>query len=183
MTTDTLTHETLTERTATDSIRIERLMPGAIDEVWAYLVESDKRAKWFASGPLEQHAGGAITLTWRNSDLSDGMPNPNGAGPDGVDHVMHGTVVACEPPHRLTYNWAADGTGSETTFELTAEGDETRLVLTHVRLPTHKQLVNVSGGWHVHIGILSDLLAGRTPRLFWQEHARLGKVYAERFPD
>ena len=33
-------------------IRFERLLPGPIENVWAYLVESKKRGEWFASGPM-----------------------------------------------------------------------------------------------------------------------------------
>jgi hypothetical protein len=28
-------------------------------------------------------------------------------------------------------------------------------------------MVNVSSGWHTHLAILEDNLAGRTPRPFW----------------
>ena len=31
-----------------NSIRFERLLPGPIERVWAYLVEPDKRALWLA---------------------------------------------------------------------------------------------------------------------------------------
>jgi hypothetical protein len=35
----------------------------------------------------------------------------------------------------------------------------------------------------VHIGILMDLLSEHAPRSFWSEHARLERVYSERFAE
>ncbi|MEQ8750919.1 MAG: hypothetical protein RIC52_14200 [Amphiplicatus sp.] len=35
------------------SIRFERLLPGPIERVWAYLTEPEKRAEWFAGGVTE----------------------------------------------------------------------------------------------------------------------------------
>jgi uncharacterized protein YndB with AHSA1/START domain len=168
---------------APETVRVERILPGPIERVWSYLTDSDKRAKWFASGPMELRDGGAVTLSWRNADLSGGQTNPNGTcSPDGVDHVMHGVVTRCEPPHLLAFNWSADGSGSEATFELSRHGADTKLIVTHRRLAGRKQILSVSAGWHAHIGILIDLLSENTPRRFWPEHSRLEKVYDERFP-
>jgi uncharacterized protein YndB with AHSA1/START domain len=178
------TAEPCAERLAPETVRLERLLPGPIDRVWAYLTESDKRAKWLAGGPMELREGGAVTFTFRNSDLSGGQTNPNSiCSADGVDHVMNGVVTRCEPPRLLAFNWNADGTGSEATFELAPEGPATRLVVTHRRLANRGQLLSVSAGWHTHIGILIDLLSGNAPRRFWPEHTRMEKVYGERFPE
>ncbi|MBN8940871.1 MAG: SRPBCC family protein [Rhizobiales bacterium] len=164
------------------TLSLERSLPAPIDLVWAYLTESGKRAKWFAGGPMEPREGGAVTLTFRNGDLSGGETNPNGTRPPGgVDHVMQGVIIAYAPPLLLAFNWSSDGTGSEAAFELTSRGPETRLVVTHRRLDSHKQLLGVAAGWHTHIGILIDLLSERPPRRFWPEHARLLKVYEARF--
>ena len=40
------------------TLTLERLLPGSIDRVWAYLTDSDKRARWLASGPMELRPGG-----------------------------------------------------------------------------------------------------------------------------
>jgi uncharacterized protein YndB with AHSA1/START domain len=163
------------------TVRIERLLPGPVERVWTYLTDSGKRAKWFAAGPMELRERGAVTLTFRNAELSGGQKNPNSScSPDGDDHVMHGVITRCEPPHLLAFNWNADGSGSEAVFELSQEGPDTRLVVTHHRLADRRQLLSVSAGWHVHLGILLDLLQESPPRRFWPEHTRLEKVYAER---
>ncbi len=176
--------EPFVERTAPATIRVERLLPGPIERVWSYLVDSDKRAKWFAGGPMELRMGGAVELSFRNYDLSGGRNRANAVPPAGtVDHVMVGIVTQCEPPHLLAFNWSADGSGSEAIFELTQEGPDTRMIVTHRNLSSHKQLLGVSAGWHTHIGILIDLLSETPARAFWPEHVRLEGVYSERFPE
>ena len=53
--------------------------------------------------------------------------------PDGVDMVMHGVITLCDPPHVLAFNWNADKTGSQVTFELSRQGPDTKLIVTHQR--------------------------------------------------
>jgi uncharacterized protein YndB with AHSA1/START domain len=176
--------EPFATRPSPATVRIERILPGSVERIWTYLTDSEKRGKWFAAGPMELREGGAISLTFRNRDLSGGQTNPASAcSPDGVDHVMNGVITRCEPPHLLAFNWSADQTGSEATFELAQEGPDTKLVVTHRRLADRKQLLSVSAGWHTHIGILIDLLSEEAPRSFWPEHIRLEKVYGERFAE
>ena len=45
-------------RTAPDTVRIERLLPGPIERVWQYLTDPQLRAQWFAGGELEPRTGG-----------------------------------------------------------------------------------------------------------------------------
>ena len=39
------------------TIRFERLLPGPVERVWAYLVESTKRATWLAAGEFDLRVG------------------------------------------------------------------------------------------------------------------------------
>src|SRR5688572_9664528 len=100
------------------TIRLQRLLPGPIDRVWAYLTDSDLRAQWFADGPMELKAGGAVKLTWRNDELSSGKGDDR---PDGMppEHSMDASITACEPPHLLAMSW---GVASNVTFELEKQG-------------------------------------------------------------
>lgn len=52
------------------TLRIQRLLPGPIERVWAYLTESDKRATWLAAGAMTLENGAPLELEFRNSDLS-----------------------------------------------------------------------------------------------------------------
>ena len=161
------------------TVRLERLLPGPVERVWAYLTESEKRATWLAGGPMELKAGGHVELHFRHSELS-GEPTPERyKAHDG--HRMTGRVLRCDPPRVLSYSWGeGEGRNSEVTFELGPEGDRVRLVVTHRRLPNRKEMVSVAGGWHAHLGILEDQLNGAEPRGFWSTHAGLEAEYEKR---
>lgn len=163
-----------------DTVRFERLLPGPIERVWAYITESDKRATWLASGPIELRLGGTVDLTWHHAELSaEKEAPPEYKQYDG--YRMQGRVTSCEPPRRLSFTWPDDtGHESEVCFELTARGNDVLLVLEHRRIGTHKMLLGDSAGWHAHIGILTDQLNGVEPRPFWTTHERLLAEYVRR---
>lgn len=164
-----------------DTVRLERLLPGPIERVWAYLTEPEKRAKWFAGGTMEPRVGGRMELRFNHGDLSAEKRAPE-EYQKYQGHSFECRVTAYDPPRRLGYTWGdEDGKSSEVIFELTARGSNVLLVLTHRRLPDRKEMKDVSGGWHTHLGILEDVLNGREPRGFWSTHARVEAEYARRF--
>lgn len=170
--------------TAPDTIRIERSLPGPIERVWGYLTDSDKRATWLASGAMDLRIGGLVELRFLNSGLSapDDLPPPKYASHAGETR-MAGRITGCDPPRLLSYTWGGESGGaSEVSFELTPRGDKVQLVLTHRRLATRGDMLSVAAGWHTHLGILVDTLAGRTPASFWTMHTRLEAEYGQRIP-
>ena len=72
------------------TLRIQRLLPGPIDRVWTYLVQSDLRRQWLASGAMDLRVGAPFQLTWRNGELSD----PPGERPEGFgeEHSLDSTI-------------------------------------------------------------------------------------------
>ena len=166
------------------TIRFERLLPGPIERVWAYLTESDKKGKWLAAGDVEPRVGGKVDLYFDNANLSeekDPIPDKYKEMEEGA--YYSGRVTRYEPPHLLSYTWAEEsGEESEVTFELTPkEEDKVLLVLTHRRLGDDRDmLVGVAAGWHTHLGILIDLLDGRSPKPFWAVHTKKEKEYEGR---
>ena len=52
------------------TIRFERLLPGPIERVWAFLTESDKRGKWLAWGEMEPEVGSDFELHFHHAELS-----------------------------------------------------------------------------------------------------------------
>ena len=139
------------------TVRFERILPATPDRVWEYIVDSDKRAKWLASGVMEQQPNSKVMLVFRNTEL------PSVKEPAPEKHRQKegsgftATVLECNKPHLLRMTW---GVASEVTFELSPQGKETRLVLTHRKLPGRTDKINVSGGWHTHLAILQEVLAG-----------------------
>ena len=165
------------------TVRLERTLPGPIERVWAYLTESEKRGKWFASGPMELRPGGNLTFHFENSKLANDPEPPPEKYKDCEGMTSTGRVIRCEPPHLLTFTWGEEqGDESEVTFELTERGGEVLMVLTHRRLRNRQEMVSVSGGWHVHVGILSDVLNGREPKPFWSRLEKLEAEYDKRLP-
>jgi uncharacterized protein YndB with AHSA1/START domain len=167
---------------APGEVRIERWLPGPMERIWAYLAESEKRGLWLAPGEMELREGGRVEHRFRHADLSHETKPPAKYGAYENGHVMHGTVLACEPPRLLSYTWGDGEEDSEVTFELfPLEDGEVKLVVTQRRLRSRDGMANVAAGWHAHLGILLDRLAGREPRGFWSTHGRLEAEYTKRF--
>lgn len=166
-------------RVAEDSIRFERLLPGPIERVWAYLIESDKRAQWLAPGTMEARPGASFALSFHNTKLTpDRTPPAERFRHYDGSFTTHHQVLRCEPPHVLCWTWGGGNeVPSEVTFELSEVGDHVRLVVTHRRLADDDTMVNVAGGWHTHLTILADVLGGHTPAPFWPTFERLEEEY------
>lgn len=170
-------------RTAPDTVRIERLLPGPIDRVWQYLTDPELRAQWFAGGEMEPRAGGRLDLQFHNSTLTenDDPPPPKYASlADG--HSMQCLVTEFDPPHVLAFNFGSGEAPSHVRIELTKQGEQVRLVLVHSRLATRDGMLSVSAGWHAHLNILRARMSGHTPEGLWRTHTRLEAEYAQRLP-
>ena len=166
-------------------IRFQRLLPGPIETVWAYLTDARKRGEWLASGPMEPRVGGKISLRFKHSELS-----PNKAPPpetyrkmEEEGHRAEDTVTVFEPPHRLAFTWGGSGGGSsEVMFELAPKDGRVLLTLTHRKLATDAERNGTAGGWHCHLTILAEKLESRTPPAFWDIFRRIDAEYAKGIP-
>lgn len=169
------------ELTQTGEIRLVRLLPGPIERVWGYLTDPEKRGRWFAGGPMELRAGGKLRLFFRHANIAphETPPADYQKWHDPGEH-MDGTVLRCEPPRLLSYTF---GEKCDVTFELTAQGDQVLLVLTHrCRGDAVADAADYAGGWHTHCAILLALLEERTLPPFWSTHLRLDTDYKRRLP-
>ncbi len=166
------------------TIRFERLLPGPIERVWAYLTESDKRAKWLAAGEMQPQVGGSADFKFYHSSLSKKTaPPPEKFKNFEEGQVTQHTVTRFEPPRLLSLSWGSGKDGpSEVTFELVPEGDKVRLVLTHRRLRDRVAMLAVGPGWHSHLAVLVDHLEGREPDAFWSTFTKAEAEYQKRIP-
>jgi uncharacterized protein YndB with AHSA1/START domain len=159
------------------TLTIERLLPGPIERVFAYLTQSDLRRQWLAAGEMEMRVGAQVELVWRNGELSD-SPGPRPAGfPE--EHKMECRVTELEPPRRLAITWGSTG---GVTFTLEEQGAEVLLTLVHRRLPDRATMLNVSAGWHMHLDTLVARVSGRAPASFWDGWSRLKTEHDRRLP-
>ena len=158
------------------TVRIERILPGPIERVWAYLTEADKRATWFAGGVFDLREGGKADLRFDHSLLSAEATPPEFKMKRAE---WTETITRCEPPRLLAYTFHHGGPESEVTFELETRGKGVLLVLTHRRIAERKIKIGLASGWDAHLVILEDRLNGVEPRGFWSTHAELKKQYEE----
>ena len=165
-----------------NTVRFERLLPGPIERVWRYLTESDKRAQWLCAGDVEAQVDGHVDMHFHNVRLStdDDIPRPDKYSDKPEKMSFMGTVTRCERPHVLAHTWEFDDESSEVCYELEEQGDQVRLVLTHRRLESSDSVLGVSCGWHTHLDILEDVLAGRALRPFYRMHLQYDREYADR---
>lgn len=171
------------EKIDDSTVRFERLLPGPIERVWAYLVENDKRAKWLCGGATVLKEGGRVEMNFHNASLSTQTdiepPEKYCDMPERVSFCGH--VTRCEPPRLLAHTWEFEDDHSEVCYELEERGDKVLLVLTHRRLASAEEILSVCGGWHTHLGILINILQGEEPAPFWKTHTPLEADYKERF--
>jgi uncharacterized protein YndB with AHSA1/START domain len=159
------------------TLKMQRLLPGPIERIWAYLTESDKRRKWLAAGKMELKVGAPFELVWRNDELTD----PPGERPAGFgdEHRMQSRITELDPPRKLCFAWKDSG---DVSIELEAKGNEVLLTLIHRRLPNRSTMLGVSTGWHVHLDLLVARARGEEPPPFWDGFAKLRKEYDRRLP-
>jgi uncharacterized protein YndB with AHSA1/START domain len=159
------------------TLKIQRLLPGPIERVWAYLTESDLRRQWLAAGAMETKVGAPFELVWRNDELTD----PPGLRPPGFseEHRMQSRIIELDAPRKLVFSW---GNGGETSFELEPKGERVLLTLIHRRISDRANMLLVGAGWHMHLDILVARMTGETPEPFWDGWSRLRQDYDRRIP-
>jgi len=159
------------------TLKIQRLLPGPIERVWAYLTESDMRRKWLAAGQMEMKVGSLFEFVWRNDELSD----PPGKRPEGFgeEHRMQSRITELDPPRKISFTWSESG---DVSIELETKGKEVLLTLIHRRLPNRNYMLRVSAGWHMHLDVLVARANDTEPPLFWDGWARLHEEYDHWLP-
>ncbi|MGO1073184.1 SRPBCC domain-containing protein [Lysobacter sp. CA199] len=129
---------------------------------------------WNPRPPLRTEAGACGGISTR--PLASACSKRRAA-----DRRNHGRITAIDPPYLFSYTWSEDHDApSEVSFELSAQGAQVRLVVTHRRLAGRDEIISVCGGWHTHLGILIARLSGQTPDGFWRTHTRLEAEYEQR---
>jgi uncharacterized protein YndB with AHSA1/START domain len=153
---------TITVEGETRTLRFERLLRFAREEVWAALTEPARLADWLAKATVDPGPDGSVTLDF------------------GEGGKKIGRITAWEPPSVLAYEWNYIGEEpSHVRFELevTGDGSATRLTLEHTRLAADIS-TSYGAGWHAHLDQLEGHLAGDVPD--WSElFAELQPQYAE----
>jgi uncharacterized protein YndB with AHSA1/START domain len=159
------------------TVKLERLLPGPIERVWAYLTESDLRRQWLAAGEMPMKVDAPFEMVWRNDELTD----PPGKRPEGFaeEQRMQSRITAIDPPRRLAISWGDIG---DVSFDLQPKGNDVLLTVIHRRLPDRAAILMFGAGWHMHLDILVARATGNEPEPFWDGWLRLRAEYDRRMP-
>jgi len=157
------------------TLKIQRLLPGPVERVWAYLADGELRRKWLAAGKMEMKVGAPFELVWRNDELTD----PPSARPADFpeEQRMESRITELDEPRKLSIAWNNSG---DVTFELEPKGAGVLLTVTHRRLPDRSTMLKVSAGWHMHLEILVARAMGNEPTPFWEGWSQLHREYERR---
>jgi uncharacterized protein YndB with AHSA1/START domain len=101
-------------------LTFEEFFPHPAEAVWRALTDEAAISEWLmATTGFEPRVGARFRMRTRNLS-SDGW--------------VRAEVLELDPPRRMVWAWSVDAAVAPTTvtFELTPEGDGTRLTLTHV---------------------------------------------------
>ncbi len=123
---------------------VERTILASRQRVFQAWTDPLLMEKWFAPVPMqpvgiEAHVavGGSYRIGMRSED--------------GTIYYVSGRYIEIVPPQRLVFTWAwltdPPGVHSLVTVEFFEQGDSTRIVLTHERLPDAATRASHRHGW------------------------------------
>ncbi len=152
------TLDRLGEQLAKTPIVVERVFDASAEALWRAITEVDQIKQWWDIPGLEVFKAEAGFQTRFDTHYKD-------------RHFTHiWKVTEAVPAKRISYDWKYEGFpgNSNVTFELTPEGDKTRLKLTHRGLETflpeanpHLARGNFYAGWTGLMPLLADFLQKR----------------------
>lgn len=165
------------ERLGADAIRLERTFDAPAEKVWRYLTEADLRREWFMGG-TDARPDSEFELLVDHDNLSDDeVPYPESyAAFKGA--TWNEKVIRFDPPALLETTFQG-GKNGNVTYELFAEGDRTRLVVTHSGIQSGTGAQDFGSGWNSHMTVLQEKLAGRGVANFWALHAQSREAVAK----
>jgi len=110
---------------ANEPIITERLLNAPVEKVWSAITSKEEMDNWyFKIDSFKLEVGFTFQFT--------------GEGRKGETYIHHCEIKEVIPMKKLSYTWRYEGIpgNSLVEFELTPEGDRTKLKLTHTGLET-----------------------------------------------
>jgi len=137
------------------TLRFIRRLPHPATKVWRALTESAHLAAWFPT-TVEGDLTPGATLRYNFREMN--LP--------GFD----GTVLACDPPRLLEFNWGDE----RLRFELMPDGQDTVLSFS-ASFAEIGRAARDAAGWHTCLDVLAYDLAGEQPP--WPQDDRWRHVH------
>jgi uncharacterized protein YndB with AHSA1/START domain len=130
-------------------LALEELLPHPVEAVWRALTEAEAISGWLMQTTDFQPIVGA-RFRMQTQHLS-------------ASGWIDAEVLELDPPRRMSWSWSADGSPASTvTFVLAAEGDGTRLTLTHEGQIDPEAGQMVTAGWPDRLEQLAALVSEGT---------------------
>jgi uncharacterized protein YndB with AHSA1/START domain len=156
-------HGTYTTVDGAPAVRFERRLAHPPEAVWQMVTDPAELKRWFPCAvEVELRVGGPMRFTF------------------SPDFVIDGEVLELDEPRRFAFLWGED----LLRFELTPDGDHTRLTLLHVLTTEGEEsAAKTAAGWHECLDALESGepatgTGGPTPE--WR--ARYDEYVARSFP-
>lgn len=138
--------------------RFERHFKYSVNDVWSYLTENEKLAKWFSELIVDElREGGIIKF-----DMQDGT-------------FEEMSITELKMNSVLEYTWGED----IVRFELSDESEGCQLVLVEKISKTTDHTPRDLAGWHVCLDVIEALLNGRTVESRREEWNKWYEKYVE----
>jgi uncharacterized protein YndB with AHSA1/START domain len=135
-------------------VRLTRRLKATPEEVFDAWLDPESLKQWMRPGDItvpiaevDARVGGRYRIVMRGSE---------------ADYDHEGEYREIDRPHRLAFTWISPATGGKpslVTVELTPQGDETELVLTHAMLPNEDIAGKHRMGWTAALEELADHVA------------------------
>ncbi len=151
------------------TIRFERMLPASRERLWSYLTESQYLNTWLANGAIEDQFGGRVELIFKDNQAPERQ---------GTETKIRGLVSHSETNKALAFSWIDTENQLESlvSIELVEAGDQTKLILTHSRLP-HPKMHEVMAAWHAHLDTLLARVRNIMPPDFVERFREVIQVY------
>jgi uncharacterized protein YndB with AHSA1/START domain len=152
------------------TFQFERVLPAPVNRVWQYLTNSDFLSSWLAVASIECRVGGRVELQFDQFEIPERAEQGT---------TIRGLVSEYEAERKLAYSWIDTFSNLESavSFELTAQGNETKLTVTHSRVPSARMHMFMAG-WHAHLDILFARLKNAVPPSFPKRFREVVQTYA-----
>ncbi|GAB3764628.1 SRPBCC family protein [Microlunatus parietis] len=146
-------------------IRFDRTLRHPLPAVWAALTDPAKFATWMQGCRIDPRVGGEVFFDFGEEGSATGVITAiRSAGEaDPVAELVH------------TWDWDSIPT-SQVTWRLEPHEVGTRLILTHVDLPT-EPATDFAVGWHIILDVLDRYFAGRSWADVWDQYPALAEHY------
>lgn len=128
------------------AVVFERILPASPEKCWSFLTETARLTEWYGDGVIEPHEGGKVNF---------------------MNGHIRGVVTGWRPGKFFAHTWNVFSPGETVSawpvsyleFVLAAEGENTKLTLTHRPILKAVQPQTMMG-WHTFLDMLDAGLRG-----------------------